>query len=213
MVSRHIAALAGAGALLAAILTTSVTAQVGKGLLDPNVASEQELAALPHMTPAIAKAVLANRPFANVVALNAFLKQQGLTDQQTAEIYRKAFIHVNLNTGTAEEILLIPGAGKRMAHEFEEYRPWKSWAQFDKEIGKYVDQAEVNRLKQYVFIPLNLNTASDADFLTIPGVGDRMVHEFKEYRPWKTQAQFEKEIGKYVDEKEVARLWRYMVIQ
>jgi DNA uptake protein ComE-like DNA-binding protein len=65
-------------------------------------------------------------------------------------------------------------------------------------------------LKSYTFIPLKLNTASEADFMTIPGVGKRMAHEFDEYRPWKTKAQFEKEIGKYVDEKEVARLWRYV---
>jgi hypothetical protein len=76
-----------------------------------------------------------------------------------------------------------------------------------------VDQAEVDRLKQYVFIPVNLNTASDADILSIPGAGNRMVREFKEYRPWKTKEQFEKEIGKYVNQKEVARLWRYVVIQ
>jgi DNA uptake protein ComE-like DNA-binding protein len=213
MASRRTFAVLVAAVLFGAALATPAAAQVGKGLLDPNVASEQELTALPHMTAAIVKGLVANRPFASIVALNTFLTQQGLTAQQTAELYRKAFIHVNLNTGTAEEILLIPGAGKRMAHEFDEYRPWKSWAQFDKEIGKYVDQAEVDRLKQYVFIPLNLNTASDADFLTIPGVGARMVHELNEYRPWKTQAQFEKEIGKYVDDKEVARLWRYMVIQ
>ena len=47
---------------------------------------------------------------------------------------------------------------------------------------------EVERLKQYTFIPLNLNTATEADFMTIPGVGKRMAHEFEEYRPWKTQA-------------------------
>ena len=202
-----------AAVLLGLAIGTPAQAQVGKGLIDLNSAPVQELTALPHTTAAIASAVVANRPFANIVALNAFLEKQGLTSQQLAEIYAKAFIHVNLNTGTAEEIVLIPGAGKRMAHEFEEYRPWKSWAQFDKEISKYVAMTEVNRLKQYVFIPINLNTATDADFLTIPGVGARMVHEFKEYRPWKTQAQFEKEIGKYVDAKEVARLWRYFVIQ
>ena len=196
-----------------ALVAAPAQAQVGKGLLDPNVASEQELGALPHMTPAIVKAILANRPFANIVALNTFLKQQGLTDQQTAEFYGKAFIHVNLNTGTPEEILLIPGAGKRMVREFDEYRPWRNWAQFDKEISKYVGMPETNRLKQYVFIPVNLNTATDEDILTIPGAGPRMVREFKEYRPWKTQAQFEKEIGKYVNAKEVARLWRYVVIQ
>ena len=39
-----------------------------------------------------------------------------------------------------------------MAHEFKEYRPWKSWAQFDKEIGKYVAKQEVERLKRYLVI-------------------------------------------------------------
>jgi DNA uptake protein ComE-like DNA-binding protein len=187
-------------------------AQVAKGLIDPNVATEQELTALPHITPAIAKELMGRRPFANAIELHQFLTSKSLSAQQITDLYGKAFIHINLNTASADEIMLIPGAGKRMAHEFEEYRPWKAWAQFDKEIGKYVDAKEVARLKQYTFIPLNLNTASEADFMTIPGVGKRMAHEFEEYRPWKTQAQFEKEIGKYVNAKEVARLWRYVVI-
>jgi DNA uptake protein ComE-like DNA-binding protein len=191
----------------------SVQGQVGKGLMDFNTAAEKDLAALPNMTPAIAKSIIDKRPFASIVDLNTLLTSQGITAAQATAIYEKAFVHLNLNTCTEQEVQLIPRAGRRMAHEFDEYRPWKTWAQFDKEIGKYVDAAEVNRLKQYVFIPLNLNTATDADFMTIPGVGARMVHEFKEYRPWKTQAQFEKEISKYVDAKEVARLWRYMVIQ
>ena len=199
--------------MFALVLSAGVTGQVGKGLIDPNVATEQDLTALPHMTPAIAKALIARRPFANAVDLNQFLTGQKLTPAELADVYGKAFIHINLNTASAEEIMLIPGAGKRMAHEFEEYRPWKNWAQFDKEIGKYVNAKEVERLKQYTFIPLNLNTASEADFLTIPGAGKRMAHEFEEYRPWKTQAQFEKEIGKYVNAKEVGRLWRYVVIQ
>jgi DNA uptake protein ComE-like DNA-binding protein len=58
-----------------------------------------------------------------------------------------------LNTGTRDEFVLIPGVGTRMSAEFAEYRPWKSWAQFDKEIGKYVGQQETDRFKQYVFIP------------------------------------------------------------
>ena len=188
-------------------------AQVGKGLLDPNVAAEKELVALPHMTPAIVKAMIDKRPFMSVIDLNAFLLAQKLTAQQAEDFYRKAFVHVNLNTGTREEIVLIPGAGARMAREFMEYRPWKAWTQFDKEIGKYVGQQETDRLKQYVFIPINLNTATDEDILSIPGAGTRMVREFKEYRPWKAKAQFDKEIGKYVGPKETERLWRYVVIQ
>jgi DNA uptake protein ComE-like DNA-binding protein len=188
-------------------------AQVGKGLLDLNSAPEKELAALPHLTPAIVKGLLEKRPFATIVDANTYLTGQALTAAQLTEVYRKAFVHVNLNTGTEAEILLVPGAGRRMVREFAEYRPWKTWAQFDKEIAKYVGAEETNRLKQYVYIPVNLNTASDEDILSIPGAGPRMVREFKEYRPWKTQAQFEKEIGKYVGPNEVARLWRYVVIQ
>jgi DNA uptake protein ComE-like DNA-binding protein len=199
--------------LLVIVLGAVMQAQVGKGLLDPNIASEQQLAGLPNMTPAIAKALVEKRPFMSITDLNAFLLAQKLTKEQAAEFYRKAFVHLNLNTATRDEILLVPGIAQKMAHEFDEYRPWKTWAQFDKEIGKYVGKAETDRLKQYVFIPVNLNTATDEDILSIPGAGQKMVHEFKEYRPWKTKEQFDKEIGKYVGPKETARLWRYVVIQ
>jgi DNA uptake protein ComE-like DNA-binding protein len=193
---------------------STLHAQVGKGsIVDVKTAAEKDLLALPQMTPAIVKGIIEKRPFASIVELNAYLASQSLTPAQLNELYGKAFIHMNLNTGTKEEILLIPGAGNRMVREFAEYRPWKTWGQFDKEIGKYVGQAETDRLKQYVFIPVNLNTASDEDILSILGAGPRMVREFKEYRPWKTKEQFEKEIGKYVGAKETARLWRYVVIQ
>ena len=200
---------------LALLLAAPVFAQVGKsqGVVDANTITEAELVKLPGMTPAIAKALIAARPFDSATALNTFLLGQKLTQDQANALYRNIFVNINLNTASAAEIMLIPGAGKRMAHEFEEYRPWKSYAQYEKEIGKYVDAKEVARLAQYTFIPLNLNTASAADFMTIPGAGKRFAHEFEEYRPWKSQAQFEKEIGKYTDAKEVKRFWRYMVIQ
>jgi DNA uptake protein ComE-like DNA-binding protein len=191
----------------------AVHGQVGQGLVDFNTATADQLAALPNMSPAAVKAVTDGKPFMSVVDLHKALMAAGLTAEQTTELYGKAFVHVNLNTGTREEILLIPGAGARMVREFNEYRPWVNWAQFDKEISKYVGMEETNRLKQYVFIPVNLNTATDEDILSIPGAGRRMVREFNEYRPWTSQAQFEKEIGKYVDAKEVARLWRYVVIK
>jgi DNA uptake protein ComE-like DNA-binding protein len=62
-------------------------------------------------------------------------------------------------------------------------------------------------------VPININTATDAEILKIPGVGPRMLHEFKEYRPWTSIAQFRREIGKYVDKAEVARLEKYVVIK
>lgn len=189
-------------------------AQVGKslGVVDANTASEQALLAMPHMTPAIVTGLVAKRPFASITDLHAYLLSQKVTPEQAMAFYEKAFVHINLNTATPDEILLVPGAGKRMVREFDEYRPWKTYAQFDREIGKYVGADGAARLAQYTFIPVRLNSATDADILSIPGAGPRMVREFKEYRPWKTREQFMKEIGKYVGAKETERLWRYVVI-
>jgi hypothetical protein len=39
-----------------------------------------------------------------------------------------------------------------------------------------------------------------------------MAHEFEEYRPYANIEQFRREIGKYVDEKEVARLEQYVTL-
>lgn len=205
------------GALLVLMLALPVMtrAQVGKsqGVVDANTAPEADLAKMPNMTPAMAKALVGARPFKSITELNTFLIGQGLTQEQAMQFYEKAFVHINLNTATPEEILLVPNAGKRMVREFAEYRPWKSWAQFDKEIGKYVGKDATAKLAQYCFIPINLNTATDEDILSIPGAGPRMVREFKEYRPWKSFAQFDKEIGKYVGQKETDRLKRYVVIE
>lgn len=148
---RAVGAIIGILSLLL-VLATPSAAQVGK-LVDPNTASESDLQALPHMTPDIVKAMVAKRPFKTVVELNQLLLEQKLTPDQAKEFYRKAFVPINLNTGTKPEFLLIPGVGPRMSGEFEEYRPWKTWTQFDKEIGKYVGQQETDRLKQYFYLP------------------------------------------------------------
>ena len=209
------APLALAGVLIGSAFSTAAVAQVGKPLtiVDANIAPEKDLLGMPHMNAAIVKGLIDKRPFVSIKDLHAYLLSQGLTAAQAMEFYGKAFVHINLNTATPEEILLVPGAGKRMVHEFDEYRPWKTYAQFDKEIGKYVGAEQTAKLAQYTFIPVKLNTATDADILSIPGVGNRMLHEFKEYRPWKTREQFIKEIGKYVSPKETERLWRFVVIE
>jgi DNA uptake protein ComE-like DNA-binding protein len=200
--------------VIAAVLGAPLAAQVGKPvtIIDPNVAGAKELASLPHMNEELAKGIIAKRPFLGMTDLHSFLSKS-LKKEQLAELYGRMFIHINLNTAPRDEILLIPGVGSRMLHEFEEYRPYPALAKFHREIDKYVDDKELARLEQYVFVPIDLNTASDEDFLTIPGLGKRMLHEFKEYRPYKNIEQFRREIGKYVDKAEVARLERYVTIK
>jgi DNA uptake protein ComE-like DNA-binding protein len=196
---------------LSAALT--VSAQVGNhpNLLDPNTATAAELLAAPAASQAVVDAIVAARPVLNMLDLDRELAKS-LSREQLNTLYARVFRQINLNTAVREEIMLIPGMTARMAHEFEEYRPYTSLEQFRREIGKYVDAAEVARLEQYVFVPMNLNTASGEDFLTIPGMSNRMVHEFEEYRPYTSMEQFRREIGKYVDANEVARLESYVTI-
>jgi DNA uptake protein ComE-like DNA-binding protein len=201
-------------AVLVALLTPGeVHGQAGRrgDVLDANTASEKDLLSVQGITPMLAKDILGRRPFPTMIELDKLLATS-LSPEQRGNVYRRLFVQINLNTASDAEILLIPGLGNRMLHEFQEYRPYRAMAQFRREIGKYVDDKEVARLEQYVFVPIDLNTATDADILSIPGLGQRMLREFKEYRPYKAIQQFRREIGKYVDDKEVARLERYVTI-
>jgi DNA uptake protein ComE-like DNA-binding protein len=197
-------------------LTASAIAQVGKpndpALLDPNLAKAEELQKIPHLTPELVKKLIEKRPFLRAADFDKFLVDQKLTPEQRTSVHGRVFLHINLNKATKEEMKLIPGLGERMIHEFEEYRPYKTLSQFRREIGKYVDAKELARLEQYVFVPVNLNTASDEDIMSIPGMGAKMLHEFAEYRPYRSMEQFRREIGKYVSQKELARLESYVTL-
>ena len=195
-------------------LAAGAWAQVGDSgeVVNPNLAGADDLRGLPHLTGPIVDSLMERRPFLSMTDLQAYLSPSLSADQLT-ELYPRLFVPINLNTASREEILLVPGVGDRMAHEFEEYRPYRALAQFRREIGKYVDDDEVTRFERYVFVPINLNNASDEDILTIPGLGRRMLHEFKEYRPYRAIEQFRREIGKYVDDDEVARFERYVVVE
>ena len=60
---------------------------------------------------------------------------------------------------------------------------------------------------------LNLNTASSNDFLAnVPGIGNKMVHEFEEYRPYKSVQQFRREMGKYVKPEQIAEYEKHVYV-
>lgn len=131
-------------AFIATIMLTC--AAFAESILDANSASEQELASV---NEAAAAAIVAGRPFETIGDLNATLGAD-MSEYDLESLYGKVFVRINLNTATRENILLIPGVGRRMAHEFEEYRPYTSMEQFRREMAKYVDDEEVARLEMYV---------------------------------------------------------------
>ncbi|HIC63599.1 MAG TPA: hypothetical protein EYO91_05165 [Gemmatimonadetes bacterium] len=196
------------------LLAAPSVAQVGEnlGLINPNLASADELATVPALNRAAVEEILAGRPFLSMLAFHEIVEEH-VSESAYDRVYGALWIPIDLNDVTNEEILLIPGVGNRMLHEFEEYRPYIALLQFHREIGKYVDDEELARLAQYVYVRIDLNSASQEEILSIPGVGPRMQHEFEEYRPYTAMAQFSREIGKYVDDEEVNRLARYVEIR
>ena len=192
----------------------AITAQSGNKnkLVNPNIADSKSLQEVEFVSKEFADSLIKGKPYHNIEKLHKNLMSEFNRDQ-VKKILSQMCIQMNLNKVSEKSLLLIPNLGPKMAHEIEEYRPYVSFKQFRKEIGKYVSKKEVARLEQYFFIPINLNKATDEQILSIPGVGKKLLHEFKEYRPYKSIKQFSKEIGKYVNQNEIKRLERYVTLE
>jgi DNA uptake protein ComE-like DNA-binding protein len=134
--------------IISSLLATTVLAcsAFADGILDANSATANELSDIGENAAAV---IVAGRPFKTIGDLNAALGSS-MSEDDLEALYGKVFVPIDLNSASREDILLIPGVGGRMAHEFEEYRPYTSMEQFRREMGKYVDDEEVARLEMYV---------------------------------------------------------------
>ena len=136
----------------AAAALTAERDSAGGGFVDPNTATATQLAAIPGIDSATASAIVAGRPYQNMVGVDKVLAARKLSEPQRDSVYTVLWSPIDLNTASDEEIQLIPRIGPKMLHEFKEYRPYDKIEKFRREIGKYVDQLEVARLERYVTI-------------------------------------------------------------
>jgi DNA uptake protein ComE-like DNA-binding protein len=117
-----------------------------------------------------------------------------------------------LDANTATEQALQESTSDAIAAHMVAHRPFASLGELYSTLAAEIGEEAAEETLKAVFIPVELNSASDEDILAIPGVGSRMLHEFKEYRPYESMAQFERDIGKYVDDEELARLVDYVTL-
>ena len=121
---------------------------------------------------------------------------------------------LNINTATGEDFLrVMPDLGKRMVHEFEEYRPYKSIQQFRKEIGKYVDQNKVAEYERFIFVPIDENQSDAATLQQIPGLDETEAQQVIAARPYASRDAFLTRLGEYVPADSLATARTYLVQQ
>jgi DNA uptake protein ComE-like DNA-binding protein len=117
-----------------------------------------------------------------------------------------------LDANQASEADIAAASSAEVAAAIVAARPFETIGDLNELLSASMTAAEIEALYARLFVPINLNSASEEDILLIPGVGKKMAHEFEEYRPYGSMEQFRREIGKYVDENEVARLEMYVTL-
>lgn len=121
---------------------------------------------------------------------------------------------IDPNSATREQLLALPGLSATAADALIQGRPYNDMLAVNAALSPHVGSADARRrIYERLWKPIDLNTAKADEILLVPGVGPRMRREFEEYRPYRNIEQFRREIGKYVDEKEVARLERYVTVR
>ena len=119
---------------------------------------------------------------------------------------------VNPNTAGESELSGLPHLGSPLVNGILERRPFLGMTELDSFLAASLNGEQREELYVRLFLPINLNSVSDEEIHMVPGVGDRMAHEFEEYRPYRALAEFRREMGKYVDDDEVLRMERYVTI-
>jgi DNA uptake protein ComE-like DNA-binding protein len=118
---------------------------------------------------------------------------------------------LNVNTATGDELTkAIPNLGKRMIHEFEEYRPYKSIQQFRKEIGKYVNAEQVADYEKYIYVPISVNEADAPTLQQIPGLDASEAQALIAARPYASNDAFLTKLAANVSAAELAVAKTYL---
>jgi len=113
---------------------------------------------------------------------------------------------LNLNTETEAQLTsTIPNFPNRMVREFFEYRPYVSIQQFRREIGKYVDQAQVGQWEQYVYVPVDPNQSDAATLMQIPGVDETVAAALTGGRPYASSQAFLDALASHVSADQLAQ--------
>jgi DNA uptake protein ComE-like DNA-binding protein len=185
-----------------------------------NAASDEQLRTIPAMGDEMLRVFNAYEPFTSI---EQFRREIGKNVSEEEVAAYEGYLFVPVDPSSTDEATLqqLPGVSADIAAELVASLPFIDAIDLQSTLAQYVSAAQAASAAQYLtptagdqarWVKFNLNTADDAQFLTIPGVGDQMLREFARYRPYASIAQFREAIGKSVAGQEVAAFERYLFV-
>ena len=199
--------------------------------LNVNSATPEELmAAVPGLGEKMADEFEEYRPF---VSIQQFRQEMGkyVDDATIAGYEEHIFVPIDMNESDAATLMQIPGVDQNAADEIIAKRPFDTAKFFLGEVAEYAPDADLEIAQAYLTdgaeasaaepaasapsasAKLNVNTATAEELMAgVPGLGEKMVDEFMEYRPFVSIQQFRQEMGKYVDDATIAEYEEYIFV-
>ena len=165
---------------------------------------------LPVAASALALAACGEAPDASTE--ETAVTDEAAADADAVEAVDSESTVLNASVATEDELAAVEGVSPELAAAIVAGQPYASVTDLNATLMETLSEDEAKAVLVNVFVPINLNTASEEEIRLVPGMTDKMVHEFEEYRPYADMGVFDREIGKYVDEAEVARFRQYVTL-
>jgi DNA uptake protein ComE-like DNA-binding protein len=189
-------------------------------LFNLDVASAEQFMGIPGVGERMVREFEEYRPYTSIGQFRAEIGKY-IAPEEVAALEAYLFVPVDPNQADAETLRQLPGVSDETAQTLIAGRPYASADEFLTALAEHAEPELVTAAKTYLapdagpvatWLKYNLNTATTAQFMGIPGAGDRMVREFEEYRPYSSIGQFRAELGKYIAPEEVAAFERYLFV-
>lgn len=185
-----------------------------------NAASDDQFLTIPDVGDQMLREFNEYKPYTSI---EQFRREIGkyVSEEEVAAYERYLFVPIDPAATDEATLQQLHGVSAEIAAELVKSVPFADETSLQSALAQFVSAEQVSWAAQLLspdatdqasWVKFNLNTAADAQFLTVPGVGDQMLREFNEYRPYVSITQFREEIGKYVSEEEVAAYERYLFV-
>lgn len=186
-------------------------------LINLNDTNSEALMAIPGMTDRMTDEFGEYAPYISILQFRQEIGKY-VDEAQVAAYEQYIYVPVQANDSDAATLQQIPGVTADIADKLIAARPYADANAFVEALGQYLNPEQAaygaNYVEGYVkpFTLINLNATTEEELISIPNMTDRMIGEFEEYVPFVSILQFREEIGKYIDEADVAAYEQYIYV-